>query len=229
MKRALISVLIVTWVAVLVLAGSVPAKEIEPARSRAATTPPTAVPGWQQEWERTLAEAKKEGVLVLYTGGIGSRVRSELGKALSDKFNIRLNLLSGRGQETLSKLGAERRSGLYLADAYIAGTGSAVGIAKPAGYLDPLKPALFLPEVLDPNAWLGGELPWADQDRYNFAFLAAAKTPIVINMEFVKPGEVKSWNDLLNPKWKGKIAFNDPSMSGGRVSTFAAIALGIMD
>lgn len=184
---------------------------------------------WENEWDRVLADAKKDGGLFVYSGGIGRTVVDVLTKSMSDKFGLRADFLSGRGQETLSRLASERRAGLYQADVYIAGTGSATGIAKPAGYLDPLGPALFIPEVLDAKSWFGSELPWVDKDRYVFAFLGVAKTPVVINTGLVKPEEIKSWNDLLNPKWKGKITFNDPSLSGGGVSLFAALALGIMD
>ena len=37
---------------------------------------------------------------------------------------------------------------------------------------------------------------------------------IIYNTELVKPGEVKGWRDLLNPKWKGKVLMPDPRRSG---------------
>lgn len=37
--------------------------------------------------------------------------------------------------------------------------------------------------------------------------------PIVINTSLVKPGEIKSWDDLLDPKWKGKIILEQRGMS----------------
>jgi len=35
-----------------------------------------------------------------------------------------------------------------------------------------------------------------------------------INTQEVKPGELRSVKDLLDPKWKGKIALQDPTISG---------------
>ena len=39
---------------------------------------------------------------------------------------------------------------------------------------------------------------------------------ILVNANLVKPeDEPKSWNDLLNPKWKGRILLDDPRATGG--------------
>ena len=38
---------------------------------------------------------------------------------------------------------------------------------------------------------------------------------LFINTDFVKPEEIRSAKDLLNPKWKGKIATEDPRLPGG--------------
>jgi ABC-type Fe3+ transport system substrate-binding protein len=37
---------------------------------------------------------------------------------------------------------------------------------------------------------------------------------LIVNEEYVKPGEINDANDLLNPKWKGKISTQDPLGSG---------------
>ncbi|PKM56767.1 MAG: hypothetical protein CVU98_09530 [Firmicutes bacterium HGW-Firmicutes-3] len=60
-------------------------------------------------------------------------------------------------------------------------------------------------------------------DKENY-FLGYNLLPIVLiyNTKLVSPEEApKSWKDILDPKWKGKVAFVDPSTSG---SAFIALS-----
>jgi iron(III) transport system substrate-binding protein len=46
---------------------------------------------------------------------------------------------------------------------------------------------------------------------------------ILVNTNLVKPDEMpKSWKDITDPKWKGKIISDDPRALGGGVVMFAA-------
>lgn len=55
---------------------------------------------------------------------------------------------------------------------------------------------------------------WVDSAHYLLASQAGSQTPVVINTNLVKPEEIQSYNDLLAPKWKGKIIQADPTVSG---------------
>ncbi len=65
------------------------------------------------------------------------------------------------------------------------------------------------------KAWFQGELPWMDKEHMAFMLTLQPGLAMAINTDMVKPDEVKSWRDLLDPKWKGKWAFFDPAGSGG--------------
>jgi iron(III) transport system substrate-binding protein len=81
--------------------------------------------------------------------------------------------------------------------------------------LQPLKPALQLPEVLDGKNWKTGKLWFADPEEQYILRLANTVTMMFhINTDLVKPGELQTVKDLLNPKWKGKIALQDPTVPG---------------
>lgn len=81
---------------------------------------------------------------------------------------------------------------------------------------------LILPEVSDPKLWyIGNELPWADDAKHIFSFFAYPNADIYVNADYVKPEDIKSWQDLLNPKYKGKILWSDPSVSGSGLNTFS--------
>jgi len=59
-----------------------------------------------------------------------------------------------------------------------------------------------------------------------FAGAAAPPTPITYNTRQVDSKELASWYDLLQPKWKGKIASADPNTQGtmrGNLTVLAAI------
>ena len=66
--------------------------------------------------------------------------------------------VTGRVGDLMPRIIAERRAGKYLADIYSGGLGGrAFYDFMRAGVLDPIKPALILPEVLDGSKWVNGE------------------------------------------------------------------------
>lgn len=168
---------------------------------------------WQTKWDNLLKAARKEGVLSMYSTQ-GSPVRDGISKPLQEKLGLRLEFVTGKGEEISQRLLTERRAGIYIPDVYIGGATSVLTLAKPMGVLAPLEPEIFLPEALDTKAWYGGELRWIDKDKLLLAFITYQVIPITINTSLVKPDEIKSYRDLLNPKWKGKIVINDPTVTG---------------
>ncbi|MEK7217331.1 MAG: extracellular solute-binding protein, partial [Chloroflexota bacterium] len=82
---------------------------------------------------------------------------------------------------------------------------------KPQGFIEPLRPALLLPEVLDDKAWNAGfEGQFADLTKTHIFYHQLTITrSIIINTQLVKEDEIKALDDLLDPKWKGKIVSSD--------------------
>ena len=81
---------------------------------------------------------------------------------------------------------------------------------KPEGALAPIRPLFVRPDVTDDKVWRGGfEAGFADADKkLGFSFMERV-LPIVVNTDLVKEGEIKTVQDLLDPKWKGKILWGD--------------------
>lgn len=175
---------------------------------------PAAEKGWEAEWKQLLAAAQKEGKVVV-TGSPTPAVRQELPPAFKKRFGITLEYLGGRG-EIVERLRLERRAGFGTIDVFFSGVTTFIDPLYPEKMLDPVRPALILPEVTDPSKWKKGKLWFMDPDDkyvlrlYNYV----AAGGLAFNTKIIKPGEIKSVKDLLHPKWKGKISAFDPRGRG---------------
>ena len=90
----------------------------------------------------------------------------------------------------------------------------------PAGAFKPLKPALILPEVTDAKNWRGGGLELLGKGGLLAVMTPFQRGTIFVNTNLVDPKEFKSYKDLLAPKWKGKMAVDDPTKPGPGQATF---------
>ncbi len=180
--------------------------------------------GWQGRWEKVLADAKKEGRVVV-DGPPGEFIRNALVQGFKKAFpEIAVEYSSGRGSELAAKIRAERDGGLYTMDLIVQGTSTALLYFKPMGVLEPIKPALILPEVTDTKYWSDNRLEFADaEEKLNLVFATIVKTPVVYDVKQVNRQEVDELYELLNPKWKGKVVINDPIPSGSGNVTFRFI------
>jgi iron(III) transport system substrate-binding protein len=177
--------------------------------ARAAESRPT----WQVEWEKTLKAAEAEGEVTVYVVDYPRFTVSQFHKAYP---RIKLNLVDGpSGPALSSRLMAERRAGKYQADLYVGGQGTHVSVLYPAKALAPMPPAFILPEVKDESKWFKGKHRFVDPEtRHSFVFQGHRGLYISYNTRQVRADEIKSWWDLINPKWKGKIIGYDPSIAG---------------
>jgi iron(III) transport system substrate-binding protein len=166
------------------------------------------IPLRQSLWEATLEAAKREGKVNIYMYRYGK----VLDVFRSDHPEIRPYLLTGTGAQITTKILAERRAGKYLADVISLGSSNYRILHQQAKILDPIQPALMLPEVLDVSRWYGGKHRYLDPDgKFVFAYMAnASGGQLYYNTGLVSPKEFNSYYDLFNPKWKGKIVALDP-------------------
>jgi iron(III) transport system substrate-binding protein len=169
---------------------------------------------WQAEWDKTLRAAENEGQLTLY--GCCYEYDRVIDGFKKKYPKIKVATVIGSGGELASRILAERRGEKYLLDVVGAGANTLHDALYKVNALDPIKPALILPEVLDLSKWYQGEHRYIDPEkRYIFAFVANSQSgQIIYNLKQVNPGEFKSYWDLVNPKWKGKIASLDPTSFG---------------
>jgi iron(III) transport system substrate-binding protein len=174
----------------------------------------SAQSNWKEEWEKTLRAAEIERQLTLY--GCCYEYDRILEGFKKKHPKIKVTTVLGTGNQLSSRILAERRGDKYLPDVFSAGANTVHDVLYKARALDPFRPALILPEVLDLSKWHDGEHRYIDPEKkYIFAFVANSQSgQVSYNVQQVAPGEFKSYWDLVNSKWKGKMVSLDPTSFG---------------
>jgi iron(III) transport system substrate-binding protein len=172
-------------------------------------------------WEKLAEAARKEGKIVL---GLPPSVelRKQWEAEFKSRWGIEIEPVLSPGPQIASRIASEKKGGVSYFDAFIVGTGTALPLAH-AGMLEPLETLFAVPEVKDQKQWWGGHL-WDDNastNRFLYSFIAdRGAGDLWQNSSAVKPGEIRSFDDFLNPKWKGRIGFADPRVPGAAYLTW---------
>ena len=174
-------------------------------------------PNWQAEWERTVQAAKKEGGLSLYLFQ-GDGELNNVAQLFQKKYpEINVVTTLGRGNTLAPRIMAERRAGKYLVDVYIGGVTTAYEVFYHGKILASVRAALILPEVVDETKWWLGQHQYVDpESRHIFLYLGNIGEYVSYHTKSVEAGEIRSYWDFLQPKWKGKILSRDPKISGSQ-------------
>jgi iron(III) transport system substrate-binding protein len=170
--------------------------------------------GWEKEWNETLAAAKKEG-RVAVAGSPDPVMRNEVIPKFTSRFGILVEFIAGRASQYISKVQTERSAGIYSVDLFMTGVDSTVNTLYPEKLIDPLRPLMILPEVVDPAKWKTGKLWFIEpEQRFVLRVFRSVSSLFFYNADHVKAEELRSSKDLLNPKWRGKISTDDPMIAG---------------
>jgi iron(III) transport system substrate-binding protein len=188
---------------------------------RPASAPAAAAPAAQPPaaWEALVAGARQEGQLVISLTQ-GELFREVLLTFMQEYPFIQMEITPGSPSSFWARVQPERAAGQYLWDLRVAGAGSLEYQARLEGVLDPVRPVLVLPEVLDDSKWLGGlESRFFDNDKqYFFGMFAKAQTSVFVNRDFVPEAALATSKDLIDPRWRGKIALLEPRSGSGEVA-----------
>ncbi len=179
-------------------------------------------------WDETLAAAQKEGQLVVVLGGGASRRYRPVFQFFEDKFGVRTVISTGGGRKQADRLLAERGAGKYKVDIFMVGPTTGNTRLIPNGAADPIKPLLFLPDVVDQSLWYKGRHYYSDpEEKYIFALSGAADlTPISIrfNTDKLPVKEAKKidslWMFLDKKQFAGEIVAFPPTIAGAGGSYF---------
>jgi ABC-type Fe3+ transport system substrate-binding protein len=147
--------------------------------------------------------ARKEGQVVLYSSMIVNQATRPLSQAFMKKYPfIKMTFWRGDTEDIIARLSAEARARNIVADV-IEGTGvgeAAVEAKLTLPYFTPMVAAM-------PERYRDPRGHWASTRISYFS--------IAYNTRLVPTGQVpKSYDDLLDPRWRGKLAWRIGSTSG---------------
>jgi len=146
-----------------------------------------AQPSWQLKWEQTLAAAKQEGKVTLI-GPPPAKIREAIGNFRTAFPDIRLEYNGMSPRRFQSRITKERQLGQYLWDVIVSGISPRVFTSFiPAGWYEPLREQLMLPELVDDGKWLGGfDSGFLDKGKkYAYAFSLFVANNVYVNRDFV--------------------------------------------
>jgi iron(III) transport system substrate-binding protein len=155
------------------------------------------------------------GKVMIYTS-IYLHIIEQLKPVLKQKFpNAEVEWFYGGSEKVITKLVAEFEQGNTMADLIM--------IADPA-YYNTLKRDGRLLQYASPNKKF--VLPeWADKDNY-YSGVRINVMGIAYNKNLVQAKDLpKTWGDLADPRWKGKVGMPNPLLSGTSFVTVAGLVL----
>ncbi|HLQ34226.1 MAG TPA: extracellular solute-binding protein [Chloroflexota bacterium] len=166
-------------------------------------------------WADTVAAAKREG-LVVVSGQAAPDAEAAFSADFKEQYpDIRVEYLAMSSPEATTKHMTERQAGRFTVDVFIHGTPDILSTLIPEAAVEPMLTFLTGPDIQDTSKWLGGRLNFADEAaKYDLIFTGGVKIPVVYNTNLASPAEFKSYKDLLESKWTGKIAMLDPRVAG---------------
>jgi len=169
--------------------------------------------GAQGSWDAVVDAAKKEGKVVVYDMALGAPYFLAVLKSFETKYGIPVESLDLRASELSERIRTEQSAGRYLGDVEMITTTMIEEQLQNGDFVQKLPPIPNSANLRPPFRATEFSVP---------AFVQPMG--ILINTRRVKDADVpSSWNDLNDPKWKGKILSDDMRPLGSGNTMFAIL------
>jgi iron(III) transport system substrate-binding protein len=147
--------------------------------------------------QRLIEGAKKEGVVTLYSSAVIADTDAII-EAFQKKYGVQVRLWRGSSDDILRRAVTEARGSRYDADLAETAGNAMEGIEREQLLAEVASPvfAQLMPQAVVPHrGWIADRLS---------VFTAAYNTTVI------KPADVpKSYQDLTDPKWQGKLGISN--------------------
>src|SRR5665213_3719935 len=165
----------------------------------------SAAPAAEAVTPALIEAAKKEGKLVFYTA-MDLQFAEKLGKTFEARFpGIAVRVERSGAERVFTRIGQEYSSNIHAVDVVNTADQAHCIVWKQNGWLEP-----YLPQEVAQHF----DKDYYDPDGFSITTRILV-SPFGINTNLVKMEEApKSFADLLDPKWKGKMVKAHPAYSG---------------
>ena len=183
--------------------------------STSATPEPTVNSSDCPSPDSELAKAAKAEGSVEMVGSVSTaQMDPVVPPAFKTRYGITVNYQTQSGSNLTTKLAAERTANQFTLDVFTGGGDTGVNRMLKNNWIGSLKSALD-PELTEASLYTVGKAPWIDDEQDRLLQISQyMNTYLLVNTNLVKDGDIKTWKDLLDPKWKGKIVTDDPRTAG---------------
>ena len=168
----------------------------------------TAIEPWGP-MSKIEVEARKEGRLVIYSspGHTNRSSQRAMSKVLQDRYGISIEWTSMSPRDISPRVLAEQRTKRPVVDVVMIGIAGNYTTRKPKGYVRPI----LAPSTLEKGVWRLDPAAVKPKERDWFFINMPLRPSFLINTNLVPlEKEPRSYQDLLDPHWKGKIVFQTP-------------------
>jgi len=163
----------------------------------------------QAEWDKVVEAAKQEGTVTIYSGQMGVPYHPEIARLFTEKYGIKVEILEARASELQERIRTEQTTNRVAGD-FSHNGGSSGAFLEASGFYQP-------------HGWMPNLSKLKEEFATNGTQFAIYVQPygILVNPNLVSEADMpKSWHDLTDPKWKGKILADDFRALGGGSAFF---------
>jgi ABC-type Fe3+ transport system substrate-binding protein len=171
---------------------------------------PAQTQNWQKAWADAQARAKGQTLVVTVHPNAANL---EVVRVFQKRFpQIKVQVTEMSANRLAPRILKEQKAGIYSWDVWMGTTANMNDLILPSGGFDSLDPYLILPEVIGAEHWRAPQFRYSTPEgHYVFLMSLPYSHAIFVNTDRLQGVQIKTAQDLLNPKLKGKIGIRDPS------------------